>query len=345
MKKLLIITLIIFLSGCVSLKKYNTVTNNLNNTIAQNQQRIQNLNGQLKESRSKLNQLGNLTVTDGTKKSDDDRAKSYRRDGSWILLEQPERYKNYLTSGLGIIWLYTKSNKYVEGGFIDLEAYKAKPDILDNGDIIFKYFVNNKFSTSISAVSSITGSLNSEDFADLKYEIMGTSRLTIPQDEIEKIAKKYAADRYSDDVVGVYLATGFHVRKISLQTFTKMSGDAVATVPVANINGEFYNESGSELYSWFVDAKLIDLGIFLPNDDLESISSTNSNPSSYELLKSVFGPDISNDALSKITVHPEILDQPNSPEFLKLFNKSTLTDLDKVKLNSISKTIIKIEKE
>ncbi len=332
MKKNLIILLIVVLQGCVSLKKHNQVKDNLQSELIE-------ISDELEKKRSKLKKLGNLDITDKATQSDKSKALAYKDDNSWVPLENAERYKNYLTKGLGIIWLEIGKDSLIEGGYVNLDNYQAEPEIIDQGDIIFKYFVNNEFATDISVVSIVTSSIESKDIAKLKYEILGTSRLKIPQDSIESIAKKYADNRYGNNIIAVYLATGFHIRKISLQTYTKMAADAVATVPVANVGGTFYNESESELNNWYVDAKLIDLSFFLPKKELEEANVLNENQTPFQFLKSSLGDSITDRNLQIVANNPEIM--INEKEFKNLFGEEAMLKIDTNKLNDIGKSLIK----
>lgn len=340
-KTILTIGLTVFLSGCISLKKHNQVTGNMQSTINDKQERLNNVSNQLEEGRKKLNQLGNLSVASKPTDNEERKAEAYKDDGNWVPLKSPERYKNYLTGGLGIIWLEDSNGNLVEGGYLPFDQYKAEPEILDQGDIIFKYFVNNKFNTKISILAAITASMNAEDYAKLRYEILGTSKLKIPQDSIESIAIKYAKGRYGNNVKNVYLATGFHIRKISLLTYTKMAANAVATVPVANVSGDFYNESESELNNWYVEAKLLDLKLFIPNTELEQQRVLTKGQTPFQLLKSIFGDRISDEILQDIANNPELMTNENINQLKELVGKEDIKQSDLNKLNSVGESLLK----
>jgi hypothetical protein len=338
-KTILIFILTILVSGCISIKDHKKITKDLETSINDKQGKLDNLSNQLEDNRKKINQLGNLSVTAKPSESEEKKADQYKDDGNWVPLKSPERYKNYLTGGLCIIWLKDSIGNLTEGGYLPFDRYKAEPEIVDPGDIIFKYFVNSKFNTKINVVAAVTASMNAEDYAKLKYEILGTSRLKIPQDSIESIAKKYAKGRYSNNIKRVYLATGFHIRKTSLLIYTKMAINAVATVPVANINGNFYNESESELNNWSVEVKLLDLILFIPNLELEQQKVLLKGQTPFHLLKSILGDNISDNILQDISNNPELM--TNIDNLKELVGKKNIKQSDLNKLNSVGKSLLK----
>lgn len=340
-KTLIVFGLLTLLGGCITLKKHQGITSGLETQLKDKQGQLDKKVTELETERGKLKQIGDLKVTQKPTSNEEQKASSYKDDDNWVPLKSPERYKNYLTGGLGIIWLENKTGSLIEGGYLPFDRYKAEPEIIDPGDIIFRYFVNSKFSTKISIVSAVTGSMNAEDFAKLKYEILGTSKLKLPQDSIESIAKKYAKGRYSDDVKGVYLATGFHIRKITLLTYTKMTGNMVATVPVANVNGQFYNESESELNNWFVEAKLLDLKLFIPNKELEQKSTLAKGQTPFQLLKSILGDKLSDEVLEQIANNPELMTDDNINQLKDLVGKQDIKKSDLDKLNSVGENLLK----
>lgn len=340
-KTILLLGLGICLTGCISLKKHNKLTGEMQSTINEKQGRLDTVSNQLEENRKKLNQLGSISVANKPTANEEQRAESYKDDGNWVPLKSPERYKNYLTGGLGIIWLEDSNGSLIEGGYLPFDRYKAEPEIVDKGDLIFRYFVNNQFNTKISVLAAVTASMNNEDYAKLRYEILGTSKLKIPQDSLESIATRYAKGRYSSDVKNVFLATGFHIRKISLQTYTKMAANAVATVPVANVGGDFYNESESELNNWYVEAKLLDLKLFIPNKELEQQRVLAKGQTPFQLLKSIFGDRISDDVLQEIANNPELMTTDNIEKLKDLLGKGDLKQTDLNKLNSVGENLMK----
>ena len=340
-KSFLAIGLAIGLGGCVSLSKHNKVTGEMQTKINENQGKIQNVSNELEENKKKLNQLGKIDVALKPSANEEQKAENYKDDGNWVPLKSPERYKNYLTGGLGIIWLEDASGNLIEGGYLPFDKYKAEPEILDKGDLIFKYFVNNKFNTKISVLAAVTASMNAQDYAKLRYEILGTSKLKIPQDSLESIANKYAKNRYGNDVKNVFLATGFHIRKISLQTYTKMAANAVATVPVANVGGDFYNESDSELNNWYVEAKLLDLKIFITNKALEQQNILAKGQTPFQLLKSIFGNKISDEILQEIANKPELMTNANIDSLKSIIGKGDIKQADMSKLNSVGESLLK----
>ncbi|WP_299529053.1 hypothetical protein [Ulvibacterium sp.] len=330
--------------SCVTLKEHNKVKGNLNEQIGNKQSQLDSLKAELDLKSDKLKQLGNLKVSNGTSKSDEVKALSYKDDYSWVTLKNPERYKNYLIGGLGIIWLEVGKDSLTEGGLINLDRYNAKSEIIDQGDIIFKYFVNKEFSTEISAVSMVTASMASKDYAKLNYEILGTSRLKILHDSIESIAKKYN-DRYKNKVRAVYLSTGFHVRKISLQTYTEMPIKTVATFPVASVNGYFYQESEGVINNWFVDAKLINLSIFVPNDALVQKKILEKEQTPYQFLISIFGKNIKSEDLMKVANSPELLTKENIEDLKNLLGHIQINEANEYKLDVLGKSLLETKTE
>lgn len=327
------------IASCITIKEHEKITGDLNNQLSTKQSQLDSTKNQLEKSRKRLSQVGDLGITDKAAANEEVRAVSFKDDKYWKPFNNPERYKNFLTLGLGYIWVEDTAGNFTETGIIPLEQYKAEPTIIDEGDVIFKYYVNNKFNTKVSAVSAVTAGLNNEEFAKLNYQIIGTSRLKILQDSLPSIAKKYAASKYNSTVKAVYLSTGFHIRKISLQTYKKMDGDMTVTVPVANVNGSLYNEQQTELNNWQVDGRLIDLGLFLPNKELERESALAINQTPFDFLKSIFGNQIPDSTLIAIANDPSLMTNENLEKLKSMLGGKNIPKSDADKLNKIGEKL------
>lgn len=289
---------------------------------------------------SKLNQIGDVTIKEKTTPQDEGKALSYKEDTSWKELNG-FKYKNYLTLGLGVIWLKVQEEneiKFIEGSEVAVENFGGEKMIVDDGSLIFSYFVNNNFNSDIKAVTAVTAAMSGEEFAKMRYEIMGTSRLAIPIDSLEKIAEKYH-DRYNNDnVLGAFLATGFHVKKINLQTYSKIDGTGSVNVPVASVEGGYYKEEGSELNNWFVEARLLDLALFVPSQNLVQKGILKEEQTPYQYIKSLYGDNIEVEKFIEISNDPSILLEG-------MGNKSNVNNISIEQREKIAEIVKELKKE
>jgi len=231
---------------------------------------------------------------------------------------------------------------------IDPKEFGAESSLKDKGSLIFEHYCDNKFKANIGAVKLITANIETESYAKLTYEIVGTSELRILQNNLEKISAKYSKVYTDVKVKGVYLCTGYHVKRLSCIKYKKIAAGTAANTPFINVKGEFYSEDKTAINSWEVHKQLLDLSLFfipIKKDSVsaEIVSSLPSGETIFQTLKYNTQYKLTDEDIITITNFPRLLQGDSLTQLMKKRN-IILTNEQKNKLEDIGNYLNSLKK-